>query len=186
MVLVAVRAVDRPVAAGLERHLSFFAAARARRAEHLARPAATRRTVLSATLSLARRAAVRAAPGWIVEAATGVVLLLADGEDEWLAAITAGQRRISVHAAVPQVNGPPLARRSSGSGSVAISGTGSSVGQVNALCHTPSRRGRRWPGPELASAARCQLTTLALSSWPIAPRGGAPRGAVETALLNSR
>src|SRR5262249_8472930 len=108
----------------------------ARRAEHLARPAVTRRTELSAPLSLACRAAVRAAAGWIVEAATGVVLLLADGEDKCLTAITAGPRPISGPAAGPHVEGPPLARRSSCLGSVAISGTGSSVGQVNVLCHT--------------------------------------------------
>jgi hypothetical protein len=40
--------------------------------------------VLSATLSFARRAAVRAAAGRIVEAATGVLLLLTDGEDKLL------------------------------------------------------------------------------------------------------
>jgi len=96
MRLVAVRAVDRPVAAGLERHLGLLAAARARGAEHLARAAATRGT-LPATLSIARRAAVRTAAGRIVEAATGVVLLLADSEDKRLAAITAGQRRVRGH-----------------------------------------------------------------------------------------
>jgi hypothetical protein len=99
MVLVAVRAVDRPVPTGLERYLRWFAAARAGCGEHLARPAvAAWRTVLSAAaLRLARGAAVRAAPGWMVEAAARVHLLLADGEDEWLAAIAAGKRRISRH-----------------------------------------------------------------------------------------
>jgi hypothetical protein len=62
MVLVALGAVDRPVATR-ERHLSVLAATRAGCAEHLPCAAARRRAVLSAALSLARHAAVRATAG---------------------------------------------------------------------------------------------------------------------------
>src|SRR5579864_8737863 len=111
MLAIAVRTVNRPVPAGLEGHLRFLATAGAGRAECL--PRATVGTV-GTTLGLARRAAVWTATRWVVEASAGVILLLADTKDKWLPAITAGQRRIRGHlAAVPQVNGPPLARQSS-------------------------------------------------------------------------
>lgn len=77
MVWVAVGAVDRTVAAGPERHLRWFATASAGGLEHLALA-----TGAFTALGFARRAAVGAASRWIVEAMTGVVLLLADGENK--------------------------------------------------------------------------------------------------------
>jgi hypothetical protein len=113
MVLIPPRAVDRPVAARLEGHLSFLAAASTGRSEHLARRALPdeRSPPRSALRPLS---AIRAAAGRIAEAATGVILLRADGEDE-LADRNRG-RSASYQmacAAVPQVNRQPLAWPSS-------------------------------------------------------------------------
>lgn len=97
--LETVGAIDRPIAAGQERHLGLFAAARASSADHLPRamPTASMRAVgfAGVALGLAPGPAVRAAGGWIVQPAAGIEPLLASGEGERLAAVAARERRIS-------------------------------------------------------------------------------------------
>jgi hypothetical protein len=139
--------------------------------------------MLSATLSFARRAAVRAAAGRIVEAATGVILLLTYSEAKFLAEITAGQRGINWHrAAVPRENGSPLA------GTIVGSGFRRNqrnrlffwAGQFYRLCHNPSARlatrgeaapGRRPRPPEaqleaafVADVIECEIHAVHASS----------------------
>jgi len=102
------RAVDRFVAAGLERHLCFLTAARAGHAEHLARPTSATATVGRAVaraaavrrpaiaLRLACSPTVRTATR-LAEAAAGVKVLLAAGERKGLAAVAACESGISRH-----------------------------------------------------------------------------------------
>src|SRR5947209_19884949 len=91
------RAVNGLVAAGLERHLGFLAAARAGHAEHLARPtsATVRRPIAAAAAAVRRRTtvALRLAGGATIgtatrpaEAAAGVKVWLAAGKRKRLAA----------------------------------------------------------------------------------------------------
>src|SRR5262245_3227488 len=122
--LEAVGAVDRLVAARLERHLGLAAAARAGRREHLAaRPVvaaavAARAAVVAAAeavaagrvavaaaaaaaattaLHLARAPALRAATGLVGQAAALVELLLPGGECELLTTVAAGQGPVLKH-----------------------------------------------------------------------------------------
>src|SRR5437762_10458507 len=99
----AVRAVDRLVAARLERHPGLVAAGRAGGREHLALAAiaagaaariAAARIAAGATAGLALGAALRAAGGLVGEPARGEELLLPDGEGKRLAAIAAGERLV--------------------------------------------------------------------------------------------
>jgi hypothetical protein len=107
--LEAIRAVHGLVASRLEWDLRFFAAAGARRAEHLALTAPAR-TVPAAirgggsvaavraaiTLRLAGSPAIRATSG-LRESAAGVEILLAAGKRKGLAAIAAGQGGVGRH-----------------------------------------------------------------------------------------
>src|SRR5947209_4819380 len=105
------RAVNGLVAAGLERHLGFLAAARTGHAEHLARPTcatatATVRRPIAAAAAVRRRptVALRLAGGATIgtatrlaEAAAGVEVLFAAGKRKRLAAVAAGKSGISRH-----------------------------------------------------------------------------------------
>src|SRR5262245_50535129 len=88
--LEALRAVDRLVAARLERHLSLPPAVRAGRREHLARPAAAVAAGAAAAL-LVGAPALGAAARVVDEPPALVELLLAAREHELLSAVTAGQ-----------------------------------------------------------------------------------------------
>src|SRR5579884_73512 len=103
VVLEAARAVDRLVAARLERHRRGPAALGADRREHLARAAAVAGAAAVAivgrattALRLARRAALRAAPGLVHVALLSEELLLALGEDELVPTISADQGFVDV------------------------------------------------------------------------------------------
>lgn len=150
---------DSTPSSGPKGHQSFLAAASTGRTEQLARRALPdeRSPPRSALRPLS---AIRAAAGRIAEAATGVILLRADGEDE-LADRNRG-RSASYQmacAAVPQVNRQPLAWPSSELGSVAISGTGYLASQVNAFCHTAGR------GPGLRSSQRPSSRRCLTRRW---------------------
>src|SRR3990172_5275333 len=98
---VAGAAVDRPVAAWLERHLGHHAAISAGGRVHLTRRPAAKAGEdavahvallrLAQAVGLAGRAAGRAAHGLVLEPLAGVELLLATGEDEAVAAVAAGE-----------------------------------------------------------------------------------------------
>jgi len=88
----AIPAVDRFIAARIERHLRHAAALAARRCEHLARAAgalaAAVPTAIAAHL-LARRTAVGASVGFVLKAFLLVKGLFAGTEDEWTSAVHA-------------------------------------------------------------------------------------------------
>ena len=93
----ALTAVHGPVSAGLEGNLRGTAAAVADHFEHL--PGA-----VSAVLGTTGSAAGGAAAGLILEALLGEESLLAGGEDEFVAAVTAGQCFVLIHSGNPPYN----------------------------------------------------------------------------------
>ena len=94
----AVTAVHGTISAGLEGNLSFTAAAVADHGEHL--PWSTAVAVLCSAGSAARRTA----GGLILEALLGKEFLLARRENEFVAAVTAGQSLVFVHGSYPPKN----------------------------------------------------------------------------------
>src|SRR5579871_143586 len=91
-----VSAVDRLVPPRLERNLGDAAALRARRGEHLTRARAAAAAVGRAP-RLSRRAAIRAAAGFVGKAFHREKLLFAGGKRELAPAIYAGQHFVCVH-----------------------------------------------------------------------------------------
>ena len=87
----ALAAIDGTISAGLEGHLGLTAAAVADHGEHL--PGGTAVAVLGTTCSAASRSAARL----ILEALLSKELLLAGRENEFVAAVTAGQGFVFVH-----------------------------------------------------------------------------------------
>jgi hypothetical protein len=87
----ALTAVDGTISAGLERYLGLTAAAVTDHGEHL--PGGTTVAVLSTAGSAAGRAAARL----VLEALLSKELLLAGRENEFVAAVTAGQGFVFVH-----------------------------------------------------------------------------------------
>ena len=87
----ALTAVDGPISTGLEGHLGLAAAAVTDDGVHL--PGSTTVAVLGTTGSAACRAAARL----ILEALLSEELLLAGRENEFVAAVTAGQGLVFVH-----------------------------------------------------------------------------------------
>jgi hypothetical protein len=85
---IAVVAIDRPIAPGLERHLGGGAALVTDYGVHLA---------LAAALGTAVGTAAGAAAGFVLEALFGVERLLGSGKSEFSAALTAGQGFVGVH-----------------------------------------------------------------------------------------
>ena len=96
--LEAVTAVHRTVSAGLEGHLGLAAAAVADHGIHLAGSSAV------AVLGTARSAAGRAAAGLILEALLREKFLLTGRENEFVAAVPAGQSLVFVHGSDPPQN----------------------------------------------------------------------------------
>jgi hypothetical protein len=96
--LKALAAVHRTISAGLEGNLGFASAAIADHGVHL--PGSTAIAVLCPTGS----AAGRAAAGLILEALLGKEFLLARRENEFVAAVTAGQSLVFVHGSYPPKN----------------------------------------------------------------------------------
>jgi len=88
--LEALTAVNRTVSAGLEGHLRFCSATIADYGEHL-----TGSSI--AVLGTASCSAGRAAAGLILEAFLGEEFLLTRRENEFVAAVTAGQSLVFVH-----------------------------------------------------------------------------------------
>jgi hypothetical protein len=98
--LKALSAVDRLVAARLERHFGRTSAAAACRTEHLALTTAVEaRTAPSAAAfcGFAGGSAVRASAGFVLETLLSVELLLAGSERELLSAVDASDKLIGIH-----------------------------------------------------------------------------------------
>jgi hypothetical protein len=94
---IAIRAVDRPVATRLERHLSLLAAGAAGNGEHLALAGIAAIAAARAAVSLGapRSSTVWTAPRLIREAAFLMVLLISSAEGKGFAAIGAGKGFVS-------------------------------------------------------------------------------------------
>ena len=97
LLLEAGTAVDRTIAAGLERNLSGLAAAIADHVKHLTLATGSAATILRATGC----AAGRATTGLILEALVSIELLLGSGENELGAALTASQSLVLEHGIYP-------------------------------------------------------------------------------------
>jgi hypothetical protein len=110
--LEAVAAIDRFVAARLERHFGRLSALAAGRLEHLAwatraasvRVASVRTAAAGTTLCLARGSAVGAAIGLVLEALRGEELLFACREAKGVPAINAGQGFVRIQNEAPGVS----------------------------------------------------------------------------------
>src|SRR5262245_36035803 len=102
-----IAAIDRTVAARLERHARGLAARGADRVEHLltsAHPAATTAATASAAGGLLGGAARRAPLGFVREAELGKPLLLAGGERKRRPTIHTRQLLVAVHALNPKIH----------------------------------------------------------------------------------
>jgi hypothetical protein len=98
----AVAAIDRLVAAGLERNFRYAAALAARRSEHFARAAAAHAIASAATRTVGthrfpRLTAILATVGLVLKTFLFVKALLARAEDEFPSAVHAVQHFICVH-----------------------------------------------------------------------------------------
>src|SRR5439155_2464899 len=151
----AIGAVDRLVAARLERNARFLAAVAANRAEHLALTTAVSATAAAATTTTAgatRRAVSRATARRVLQSTRGVELLLAGRPDELLPAVAAGQGLVlKTH-----VISPPLRKSVS----------------VRTVCNLPDGRASRLTRPRARRYGQRTMAQRISMAMPMAPMAG--------------
>ena len=103
LLVIAIAAVYRTISAGLERNLGGLSAAIA---DHIVHNALS--IAVLAIGSTAGSTASRAAAGLILEALVSIELLFGSGENELVAALTAGQSLVLIHGIIPSSNVAPF------------------------------------------------------------------------------